>query len=182
MKVLAISGSLRQGSYNTRLLEAACAAIGDQASVTTFDIGQVPHYNGDLDGETKPTAVQELLDAIAGADGLMIVTPEYNYSVPGVLKNAIDWASRPAFQSVLKGKPTLILSASMSATGGARAQVHLRDTLAGILTPVFHAPDFLVPTAHKAFDETGTLKDEATQDLLKQRVAAYLDWARSLHG
>ena len=176
MKVLAISGSLRKDSYNTRLLEAAEEVIGDRADIESFDIGKIPHYHGDQDGETKPQAVQELLDAIASADGLLIATPEYNYSLPGVLKNAIDWASRPAYKSVLKGKPTAILSASISATGGVRAQVHLRDILAGTLTPVLHAPDFLVPTAQDKFDETGKLTDEATQKMLERRMGDFLGW------
>nr|WP_298377113.1 NADPH-dependent FMN reductase [uncultured Halomonas sp.] len=180
MKILGISGSLRKDSYNTYLLEAAREAIGDSALFGTFDIGTVPHYHGDQDGEEKPTAVQHLKDDIESADGIVIATPEYNYSLPGVLKNAIDWASRPAFNSVLKDKPTLILSASMSPTGGARAQVHLRDILAGVLAPVFAGPDFLVPTAQDKFDEAGKLTDEATQKRLQKRMDAYIEWIGKL--
>ncbi|MGC3874492.1 NADPH-dependent FMN reductase [Halomonas sp. GXIMD04776] len=180
MKILGISGSLRKASYNTHLLEAAREAIGSAATFATFDIGGIPHYHGDQDGEEKPPSVQKLKDDIASADGVVIATPEYNYSLPGVLKNAIDWASRPAFKSVLKDKPIIVLSASMSATGGARAQVHLRDILAGVLAPVFAAPDFLVPTAQNKFDDDGKLTDTPTQEMLQKRMDSYLEWVRRL--
>ncbi len=176
MNILGISGSLRQDSHNTRLLKAAGDALAGRATLRIFDLAEIPLYNGDLDGERKPAPVVQLLEAIAAADGLLFATPEYNYSVPGVLKNAIDWASRPAYKSVLRGKPSGILSASPSSLGGARAQVHLREVLAATLAPVHRAPDFLLASAHKAFDGAGKLADEATAALLAQYLQGYLDW------
>lgn len=181
MKILGISGSLRSGSYNTRLLAVASTMVEHAASLEIFDLASVPMYNSDLDGEHKPAAVDALLGAIAGADGILFATPEFNYSVPGVLKNAIDWASRPAFKSVLRGKPTAILSASPSTLGGVRAQVHLRDILAATLTPIYPSPDFLLASAHKAFDQSGMLVDASTRDFLHQFLEGYLDWAGRLH-
>lgn len=123
--------------------------------------------------------MQALLDNIADADGILIATPEYNYSVPGVLKNAIDWASRPAFNSVMRGKPTGVISASMSHTGGVRAQVHLRDIILATLTPVYLAPDFALASAHTAFDEQGRLADKKTRDFIQQYLSGYTRWAAS---
>lgn len=179
MKILAISGSLRKGSYNTQLLKNAESLLSDDVTTKYLDLSNVPLYNGDLDGPSKPAAVAELLVAIEDADGLLIATPEYNYSIPGVLKNALDWASRPAFNSVLKGKPTGIISSSMSTLGGARAQIHLREVLAATLTPVFLAPDFALPTAHKAFDESGSLTDSATREFLQNYLTGFVPWVEA---
>jgi chromate reductase len=176
MKLLAISGSLRKGSFNTQLLKAAAEYAGDGVSIELFDLADIPFYNGDLDGDTRPAAVAALLDAIRKADGMLIATPEYNYSIPGVLKNAIDWASRPAFNSVMRDKPTGILSSSMSTLGGARAQIHLRDVLAATLTPFYLAPDFALPSAHTAFDKTGRLLDEGSRERLQSYMAGFTQW------
>lgn len=135
MNVLALCGSLREASFNARLLaEAGHRLEAAGAGVRVASIGDVPLYNEDLDGDGKPAPVVALIDAIGAADALLIVSPEYNYGIPGVLKNAIDWASRPAYRSVLKDRPTAILSASMSAIGGARLQAQLREVLAGTLS------------------------------------------------
>ena len=176
MKILAISGSVRKDSLNTQLLRAAGEFVDEGTSIELFDLADIPFYNGDLDGDTKPASVQALLDAITAADGMLLATPEYNYSVSGVLKNAIDWASRPAFNSVLCGKPTGVMSSSMSTFGGARAQVHLRDILAATLTPVYLAPDFALASAHTAFDENGRLVDEGTRDFLQKYMMGYTHW------
>lgn len=177
MDILGISGSLRKDSYNTRLLSAAGVALAGRATLRIFDLSEVPLYNGDLDGDRKPAPVLQLQGAIAAADALLFATPEYNYSVPGVLKNAIDWASRPAYESVLRGKPSGIMSASPSSLGGARAQIHLRAVLAATLTPVFPAPEVLLASAHKAFDDSGKLVDEATAAFLAQYLNGYVEWA-----
>lgn len=178
MKILGICGSLRKASLNRLLLKAAgdrVAAAG--AAFTIFDLAQVPLYSGDLDGETKPQAVTSLIEAIGMSDGIIFSSPEYNYSMTGVLKNAIDWASRPAFKSALAGKPCVILSASMSPVGGARGQVHLRDTLAGTLTPVYRAPDYLLPMAQDAFDSGGRLVNQQASDRLDRHVSGFIEWA-----
>jgi chromate reductase len=178
MNVLGLCGSLREGSFNARLMASAGRRL-EAAGVTfsTHPLGDIPLYNGDLDGEDKPAAVEALRGAIDAADALLIVSPEYNYSVPGVLKNALDWVSRPAFQSVLKDRPTALLSASMSTIGGARMQAHLRNVLAGTLTPVYGAPEFLLATAQQAFDENGELADGNTADRLDAYLRGFAEWA-----
>ncbi|KAA9134173.1 NAD(P)H-dependent oxidoreductase [Marinihelvus fidelis] len=178
MNLLGISGSLRAESFNTSLLGAATRCAADAgATVNHFDIGTLPLYNQDLDGDDKPGPVAALKDAIDKADGLVLVSPEYNYGIPGVLKNAIDWASRPGYKSVLVGKPTVILSASMSVTGGVRMQAHLKNVLAATLTPVYCAPEFALGTAHKAFDDAGELADEDTRKRLDRLINGYIEWA-----
>lgn len=182
MTLLGISGSLRKGSYNTLLLKAAVTMMENRAPMTVFGLTDIPFYNADVDGSEKPAPVQRLLDAISSADGLLIATPEYNYSIPGVLKNAIDWASRPAFNSVLLNKPAAIISASQSTLGGVRAQVHLRDVLAATLTPVFPSPDFFLPTAQNAFNEAGELVDETFRRRLQRYLDNYLVWLQKKSG
>jgi len=181
MKILGICGSLRNGSYNMFLLQNAAAIIRKEgAEFESFDLSEIPLYNADLDGDSKPQPVKKFIEAIANSNGLMLATPEYNYSIPGVLKNAIDWASRPGFQSVLKNKPAGIVSASMSAVGGARAQVHLRNVLASTLSPVFLNPDYLLPSAQNAFDEHGELQDSTARDRLQRYIQHYVEWLAKL--
>lgn len=181
MEILGICGSLRKGSYNRLLLNNVAVLAGDEgAGLRIFDIAKIPFYNADNDGEEKPEAVLEFKDAIEKADGLLMATPEYNYSLPGVLKNAIDWASRPAYKSVLAHKPAAIVSASISPLGGARAQIHLRDVLAGTLTPVYRCPDYLLPAAQSQFDENGILGDSERRGLLQRFVREYLEWISGL--
>ncbi len=169
MKILALSGSLRHDSFNTRLLTLSRSLVPAEVEVTVYHCGQLPFYNQDLDGPDRPGQVTELLELIDAADALLFATPEYNYSIPGVLKNALDWASRPAFNSVLKNRPAGILSASMSAVGGARAQLHLKQVLAGTLTPVYPVPEVLVPFAHQVFASQDGVAE------LSQRLTRYLD-------
>lgn len=178
MNLLGISGSLRAASLSTKLLgEAIRSAESAGAQVTTFDIGTLPLYNQDLDGDEKPGPVTALKSAIGAADGLMLASPEYNYSIPGVLKNAIDWASRPGYKSVLRGKPTVIMSTSMGITGGVRMQAHLKNTLGGTLTPVYDAPEFALGVAHEAFDASDRLVADDTRARLDRLIQGFLDWA-----
>lgn len=181
MKLLGISGSLRKDSYNTLLLKTASAMLENRATVTIFDLADIPFYNADSDGPQKPAAVRQFIDAISEVDGILIATPEYNYSIPGVLKNALDWASRPAYKSVLVNKPAAIISASQSALGGVRAQVHLRDVLAATLTPVFPAPDCFISMAQTAFN-AGELVDETVRQRLKRYLEGYVDWVEKSSG
>lgn len=176
LKVLGLSGSLRQDSYNTRLLRAAGELEGG-ITLTVYDYSDVPLYSEDLEGAGRPPSVTNFLAAIHGADALLIATPEYNHSISGVLKNALDWASRPAFESVLTGKPAGILSASMSPVGGARAQQHLKAILAATLTPVYPANEFLLGGAHEAFDEHGVLTDATARRRLNRYVSGLATWA-----
>lgn len=176
MKILGISGSLREASLNTRLLHAALAHFSDAARTEVRSLAELPLYNQDLDGEDKPAAVVELKQRIAEADALLIATPEFNHSVPGVLQNAIDWASRPAFDSPLTGKPIGMISASMSPIGGARAQAQLRTVMHGTLSPVYPGLEFLLGSAHEAFDERDHLSDKTAQRRLTRYVEGFEKW------
>ncbi len=177
MKILGVSGSLRKESFNSRLLRAGANFLKKPTSFDEYDLADIPLYNEDVDANAKPNRVQSWLDAIDGCDALLFATPEYNYSISGVLKNAIDWASRSAFKSVLVNKPTGILSASMSPVGGARAQLHLKDILGSTLTPVFPAPDYLLPMAQKSFDADGILTDETAERRLRRYMNDFVVWA-----
>lgn len=178
MKIVAISGSLRQASFNTALLEAARTCLSDEIFWEVGSIGDIPLYNEEIDGDEKPAAVRRLLDQVSAADGLVIASPEYNYGVPGGLKNAIDWLSRPAYKSVLLHKPTLIMSASLSPAGGVRAQSQLKQILSGTLTPVYPAPEFSLASAHTQFDN-GRLVDAAVQRRLQRLMDGFCVWVES---
>jgi len=168
IRLLAISGSLRKDSFSTAILR------GLKAHVTSHDIdiltlNDVPPYNQDEDGETKPAGVAKLKSAIEQADGLIISSPEYNYGIPGVLKNAIDWASRPGFNSVLKGKTALIITSSPGATGGARAHAPIREALAATGVNVLpRAQATVIEVGKKVADNR--LTDEKTLSFLAEGV------------
>jgi chromate reductase len=150
-------------------------------TITVFDrLGEVPLYNADVEAQGDPEVVAALKSAIRGADALLIATPEYNYSVPGVLKNAIDWASRPPSGSVLAGKPTALLGASLGRTGTARAQLALRQSFVFTQTPVLLGPEVLVGEAAKKFGENGTLSDEPTRRSLRAHLERFLAWVEGM--
>jgi chromate reductase len=176
MKIVGLSGSLRQGSYNTLLLNAAAELLTEGVELQVYEYADVPMYIEDLDGAARPVPVRRMLEAISTADAVLFATPEYNHSISGVLKNAIDWASRPAFESVLTGKPAGVLSASMSPIGGARAQQHLKLILAATLTPVYTVNEYLLPLAQQAFDEQGRLTDETARRRLQRYMHGLADW------
>lgn len=164
MKILALSGSTRSGSLSTALGRLVVdVRATDEVRLVTW-LGAVPFYDGDLEARTTPPPVAELRSAVAGSDVLVLVTPEYNGSVPGVLKNAVDWLSRPHRASVLEGKPTLVLSASPSPFGGVRAAEHLRAVLgyAGA-SPI---PDGLsLARAHERFADDGSADEQLRAEL-----------------
>src|SRR6266508_4286872 len=164
IRVAGICGSLREGSLNKGLLRAAVelAPAGMEIEIYTR-LGDIPPYNDDVFQKGDPEPVADLKNFIGGADALLISTPEYNYGVPGVLKNAIDWASRPPSDSVLAGKPTALLGASPGRTGTARAQLALRQSFVFTQTPVLPGPEVLVGEAHHKFGEDGTLRDESAR-------------------
>ncbi|SLM32585.1 NADPH-dependent FMN reductase [Desulfamplus magnetovallimortis] len=178
MKILGISGSLRTNSYNTKLLEISQDIFADDHQIDIFSLCEIPLYNADLDTDAKPVSVTALIDAIASCDVVLFATPEYNYSISGVLKNAIDWASRPAYESVLAGKPAGILSASRGPVGGARAQSQLRHVLAATLTPVLPQREYLLPFASEAFDESGNLLGENMTRRLERYICQLIEWAK----
>lgn len=158
--ILVFVGSLRSGSGSKAVAECLVRQLDDKAEFTFADIGSLPLYNADLTDEPNVT---RLIDDIRAADGLLFVTPEYNYSVPGVLKNAIDWASRPGYQSAFVGKPCAVVSTSGGVLGGVRAQGHLKIILNAMLARVFISQEIIVPminerTVDGVFDHQPTLE------------------------
>jgi chromate reductase, NAD(P)H dehydrogenase (quinone) len=169
-QLLFVPGSLRAASSSRAMMASMIERLGDAAQAVVADIGALPHYNADV---TDDSAVEAFVAQVRAADGVVFVTPEYNYSVPGVLKNAIDWASRPAFESVFKGKPCLVVSVSGGALGGVRAQGHLKYILNGMLAEVFAAREVVVPFAN-AKVEGGRLTDAAILDFAGSTLAGFI--------
>jgi chromate reductase len=173
-RLLAISGSLRRDSHCTAVLRSLQPLLPTSVSLEIFPLNEVPLYNADLDGDATAEGVARLKKAIATADGLVICSPEYNYGMPGVLKNAIDWASRPGFASPLKGKPALNMTASPGTAGGVRAQAQIRDALAATLArPVVRQHVAIASIATRVRD--GQLVDEATLDFIGGALRDLLD-------
>lgn len=171
--LLGISGSLRRDSFNTRLLARAGCKTPDGIRFETFDqLGDLPHFSQDLEEDT-PSAVTALRAAIEAADVLLIASPEYNSSMPGVLKNALDWASRPAGRSVLADQPAAVLGASPGRFGAVRAQAEVRKVLGAIGADVLDR-EFPLARAHEAFDDDGRLRDADLEDGLAEFVAALM--------
>jgi chromate reductase len=171
MNIVAISGSLRAASLNTALLQAAAALAPEGVAVRLVSLRDVPFYDADLPDHPGVAALREHIHA---ADAVLIATPEYNYSVPGVLKNALDWASRPAYQSPLAGKPIGVMSASPGVIGGARAQQHLKVILLAALAQVYPAPELCVGGPGRF--EGGALVDPTTRDLLSAYMLNFQRW------
>src|SRR5438309_6747470 len=172
MKVLAISGSLRQGSYNTTVLRTAERLLPNDVQFELYDgLKWLPPYDEDDDGDDAPVEVQRLRAALAGADAVLISTPEYNSSVPGQLKNALDWASRPIATNVLRNKPVAVVGASTGAFGAVWAQAELRKVLAAVGARVVEG-DVAVGHAPERFDEQGRLADDDLREQLAEVVEA----------
>jgi chromate reductase len=170
MKVLGVSGSLRRASYNTMLLRAAGELLPEGVELALWDgLKAVPPYDEDDEAGEAPAAVAELREAIAGADAVLFATPEYNSSVPGVLKNAVDWASRPKASAVLRNKPVAVVGASTGMFGAVWAQAELRKVLASTGARVLDG-ELPVPAAHTRFDEAGRLVDEEIRTGLEELV------------
>jgi chromate reductase, NAD(P)H dehydrogenase (quinone) len=170
MRILGIAGSLREGSYNRSLLRAARELLPQGVELVDFDLRSLPLYDGDVEAAGDPEAVVALKEAIRDADALLIATPEYNRGVPGVLKNAIDWASRPALASPLAGKPVAIIGASTGRGGTARAQEQLRAALEYSRATVLEQPEVLVPEAFMRFNEHGELVDPGIRAELAELI------------
>jgi chromate reductase, NAD(P)H dehydrogenase (quinone) len=180
--VCGIAGSLRRGSYNRALLRAAQELAPSDIDIRVFDrMAEIPPFNQDAEAEGDPEPVQALKRAIGEADALLIATPEYNHGVPGLLKNAIDWASRPARDSVLSGKPAAILGASPGITGTARAQSQLRQAFVFTNTPTLPQPEILVYRAQEKFGAEGRLTDEKTREFVGKLLHELADWTRRLN-
>ena len=153
----------------------------NDAKLEVFELEGIPPFNQDLES-SPPDKVKEFKRKIKAADAILIVTPEYNYSVPGVLKNAIDWASRPYGDNSLESKPVAIMSASTGMLGGARAQYHLRQTFVFLNMQPVNRPEVMVNFAAQKFDEKGKLIDQKTQDLIKQLLDNLVSWTKKLKG
>jgi chromate reductase len=161
IRLIGMSGSLRTGSYSNAVLETLREKFAGRADLVVYDLAPIPLYNQDFEGDKRPPVVKKLLADIAEADGLVLCAPEFNHSIPGVLKNAIDWASRPAFQSVLAYKPVALMATSRGPLGGARCLEHLRTALDSCLSRIALAREVLI-TAADAKIRDGRLVDEVS--------------------
>ena len=181
LKILGFAGSLRVGSYNKSLLRAAGELLPNDAILEIFDLVDIPPFNQDIEMDMPPK-VKEFKSKIGEADAILIATPEYNYSVPGGLKNAIDWASRPYGDNSFDGKPVAIMSASPGMLGGVRAQYHLRQSFVYLNMYPVNGPDVIVNFAQQKFDANGNLVDQNTRKFLGQLLQNLVNWTRRLKG
>jgi len=179
LKILGFAGSLRAGSYNKALLRAAIELLPKGVSLEIFEIEGIPPFNQDIEKD-MPTKIREFKSKIREADAILIATPEYNYSVPGVLKNAIDWASRPYGDNAFEGKPAAIMSASVGMLGGARAQYHLRQIFVFLNMYPINGPEVILSFSQDKFDANGKLTDENTKKCLRHLLQNLADWTRRL--
>ena len=176
IRVLGFAGSLRRASYNRGLVRAASELAPSGIVVAAFDLSDIPLYNQDVEDAGEPASVVAFKQAIAGADALLVATPEYNHGVPGVLKNALDWASRPRVTSPLRDKPVAVVGASPGTGSTARAQAQLRETFVFTGACVMPLPELLVGGAGEHFDRDGNLTDPAVRASLVDLVEALRAW------
>jgi len=179
-KVLGISGSLRRGSYNSALLRAAARLMPEDATLEIASIRGIPLYDGDVEAQGIPASVTQLKAAIVAADGVLLVTPEYNNSIPGVLKNTIDWLSRPAsdIKRVFGGRPFALIGASPGPFGTVLSQAAWLPVLRTLGTETWFGGRLAVSRAANAFDESGALKDPVVEEQLKLFLAGYVSFLR----
>lgn len=183
IKALGIAGSLRQGSYNLALLRAACDLAPDELEIRIFEaLADIPPYNEDVRARGNPEPVVALKEAVRQADALIFATPEYNFSIPGVLKNAIDWVSRPPDTSPLDGKPVALMGATTGSWGTVRSQMHLRQVCVFTNMLPMNRPQVLVARARDKFDADGRLTDETTRRFVSLQMEALVEWVRRRGG
>ena len=175
ISILGFAGSLRKDSYNKAILRAAASLVPDDAGLSVFDLEGIPPFNQDLEKE-PPGKVKDFKAKIRAADAILISTPEYNYSIPGVLKNAIDWASRPYGGNALEGKPVAAMGASIGMVGTARAQYHLRQCFVFLNMYPLNRPEVMVPFANEKIDKDGKVTDPKTLELIKELLVSLVDW------
>lgn len=178
-RILGIPGSLRRESFNRAALRAATQLAPDGATIDVFELDGIPGFNQD-DEQNPPAKVVELKKRIRESDAILFVTPEYNYSVPGVLKNAIDWASRPYGDSAWSGKPVAIMGASVGTFGTARAQYHLRQMFVFLNMFPVNQPEVMIGNASERFDAAGNLTHDATKEFIRQLLQNLVDWTRRI--
>ena len=179
LTILGIAGSLRKDSYNRAALRAAQQLAPEGATIEIFEINEIPGFNQDEE-QNPPAKVTELKAKVRAADAILFVTPEYNYSIPGVLKNAIDWASRPYGDSAWDGKPVAVMGASVGVFGTARAQYHLRQCFVFLNMYPVNRPEVMIGNAAERFDGEGNLIDETSKKLISQLLGNLVDWAHRL--
>jgi len=179
LTILGISGSGRKRSFNNALLEAAKPLLPPNTNLEVVDVSRLPLYNQDLEHE-MPVDVKELKKKIRDADAILFATPEHNYSVTAVLKNAIEWGNRPPRDASWSGKPAAIISASTSLRGGARAQLHLRQIMIDLNMYPINRPQLMVADAKDKFSEDLQLTDEESRQTLRDVLSSLLDWTRKL--
>jgi chromate reductase len=181
VNILGFAGSLRKGSYNKALLRAALELVPKGAVLEIFDIDGIPPFNQDL--ESQPSEkVTEFKAKIRAADAVLIATPEYNYSIPGVLKNAIDCVSRPYEDNALEHKPVAIMGASIGMAGSARAQYHLRQCFVFLTCFALNQPEVMVPYAQEKIDKEGKVTDQTTREKIRELLESLVAWTHKLKG
>lgn len=176
LKIAGICGSLREGAYSRALMEAMADLLPEGSEYSDVDIASIPHYNQDLDTENGPVSVLNSRSLIAKSDAILITLPEFNHGIPGVLKNALDWLSRPAFTSCFTNKPILFATIAPGPLGGVRAQAQMRETLSCMLCKMLPLPEIAVTFAAQKFPN-GKLEDEATKKHLQTVLGSFLDQA-----
>ena len=179
VKILGFVGSLRKGSYNKALMRAAVELVPENASIAVFDLQGIPPFNQDLERQ-PPQIVKDFKAEIRKADAVLIASPEYNYSISGVLKNAIDWASRPHGDNAFEGKAVALMSASIGHLGGARAQYHLRQSFVYLNMHAVNLPEVMMPFAADNVDVDGNVTDEKTRKLIRELLKTLLQLTRKL--
>jgi chromate reductase len=177
--LLALSGSLRKGSFNAGLLRTAVEEAPADVAIEIYDYSDIPLYNGDLEAAAYPASATRLKERILKADAILFAVPEYNYSFPGVLKNMVDWTTRPYGKGAWGGKPAALVSTG-GGLGGARAQYHFRQVLVSQGMHLLHAPEVFVANAATKFDADGRLTDDVARGLIGQVVVKLRDWTRRL--
>jgi chromate reductase, NAD(P)H dehydrogenase (quinone) len=181
IQILGIVGSLRKNSFNKALLRAALELVPKEARLETFDLEGIPPFNQDLES-APPEKVKAFKSKIRAADALLIATPEYNYSIPGVLKNAIDWASRPYGDNALDGKPVAFMGASIGMLGTARSQYHLRQVCVFLDMHPLNRPEVMVPFVADKVDPDGQLTDAKTREKIGELLGSLVAWTKRLGG
>jgi chromate reductase len=179
IRIFAFAGSLREKSFNKVLIQTAVKLVPENASIESFDLDNIPPFNQDLE-DNPPATVRAFKEKIRNADALLISTPEYNYSISGVLKYAIDWASRPRKSTPLEGKPVAIMSASIGKFGGARAQYHLRQTFVYLDMHPINKPEVMLSDAEHNVNSNGQLTNDQTKLLVRQLLDALVNWTMLL--
>jgi chromate reductase len=179
VRILGIVGSLRRQSYNRGVLRAAAELAPEGVTIDIFDLHGIPLFSED-DEREPPEKVVEFKRRIREADAVLFATPEYNYSIPGVLKNAIDWASRPHGDSAWAGKPAAVMGATVGTIGTARAQYHLRQVMVFLNMFPVNQPEVMISAANERFDAAGNLSDEETREFVRRLVQSLVDWTRRI--